>query len=108
MFTSGKSVHMLNPYKTVTGKYTAGALLPLMCDYPEPWQFGFQDPATPHMEGIIDLHHDIFFFLIFITVVVMWMMGTIIIYFNEKYVSAWAGDNYKPSRVYHHSLLEII
>jgi hypothetical protein len=25
---------------------------------------GFQDAATPIMQGIIDLHHDIFFFLI--------------------------------------------
>jgi len=36
------------------------------------------------------------------------MLGTIIIYFNEKSVTAWAGDNYRPSRVYHHSLLEIV
>jgi Heme/copper-type cytochrome/quinol oxidases, subunit 1 len=49
MLTSGKPVRVLNPYKTVTGKYIAGALLPLMCDYPEPWQAGFQDPATPVM-----------------------------------------------------------
>jgi len=40
------------------------------------------------MQGIIDLHHDIMFFLIFIIVFVLWMMGTIIIYFNEKTVSA--------------------
>jgi len=26
-------------------------------DAPEPWQCGFQDPATHVMEGIIDLHH---------------------------------------------------
>ena len=31
-------------------------------DAPEPWQIGFQDPATPIMQGIIDLHHDIIFF----------------------------------------------
>jgi len=36
------------------------------------------------------------------------MMATIILYFNEKSVSAWAGDNYQPSRVYHNSLLEIV
>jgi hypothetical protein len=36
MLTQGKPVNMLNPYKTVTGQYTAGALLPMMCDYPEP------------------------------------------------------------------------
>ena len=32
------------------------------CDAAEPWQVGFQDAATPMMQGIIDLHHDIFFF----------------------------------------------
>jgi hypothetical protein len=26
------------------------------------WQVHFQDPATPIMEGLIDLHHHIFFF----------------------------------------------
>jgi cytochrome c oxidase subunit 1 len=36
MLTAGKPVRVLNPYKTVTGKYTAGAMLPLMCDYPTP------------------------------------------------------------------------
>ena len=29
------------------------------CDAAEPWQLGFQDAATPMMQGIIDLHHDI-------------------------------------------------
>jgi hypothetical protein len=29
----------------------------------EPWQLDFQDPATPIMEGIINLHNDIMFFL---------------------------------------------
>ena len=32
-------------------------------DAPEPWQFGFQDPATPIMEGIINFHNHIMFFL---------------------------------------------
>ena len=31
-------------------------------DAPEKWQRNFQDPATPVMEKIIDLHHDIQFF----------------------------------------------
>jgi len=33
-------------------------------DSPEDWQIGFQDPASPIMQGIIELHHDLFFFLI--------------------------------------------
>jgi cytochrome c oxidase subunit II-like protein len=35
-------------------------------DSPEAWQIGFQDPASPIMQGIIELHHDLFFFLIVI------------------------------------------
>lgn len=31
-------------------------------DIAESWQLGFQDPATPVMEGIINFHHDLFFF----------------------------------------------
>jgi hypothetical protein len=31
-------------------------------DSATPYQLGFQDPATPIMEGIIDLHHDLAFF----------------------------------------------
>jgi len=32
------------------------------CDAPEPWQLGFQDPATPAMEGMIDFHDYIMVF----------------------------------------------
>jgi hypothetical protein len=32
-------------------------------DAPVAWQMLFQDPATSNMEGIVDLHHDICFFL---------------------------------------------
>src|SRR5690625_2269219 len=48
------------------------------------WQMGFQDPATPIMEGIIDLHHHIFFFLIVISFFVLWMAGFILVRFSEK------------------------
>ena len=34
---------------------------------------GFLDSATPTMEGIIDLHHYIFFYLILILVFVTWV-----------------------------------
>lgn len=38
----------------------------------------FQDPATPIMEGIIDLHHYICFFLIVTLIFVSWMLLVII------------------------------
>jgi cytochrome c oxidase subunit 2 len=44
------------------------------CDAAEPWQLGSQDAATPLLQGINDLHHDIFFFLILILVFVSRML----------------------------------
>jgi hypothetical protein len=41
-----------------------GLFIFFFCDSANNYQFGFQDPATFLMEGIIDLHHDIMFFLI--------------------------------------------
>jgi heme/copper-type cytochrome/quinol oxidase subunit 2 len=38
----------------------------LFLDFPRINQWNFQDPASPLMEGIIDLHHDIFFVLLLI------------------------------------------
>jgi heme/copper-type cytochrome/quinol oxidase subunit 2 len=35
-------------------------------DAATPWQLGFQDPASPTMEGIINFHHDLMFFISFI------------------------------------------
>ena len=69
------------------------------------YPFSFQDSASPIMEGIIDLHHDIMFFLIFVVIFVLWMLISIVLYFNKTTVHAWAGDNYKPSRVYHNATL---
>lgn len=42
----------------------------------------FQDPATPIMEGIIDLHHYICFFLIVVLIFVSWMLISIIFRFS--------------------------
>ena len=51
-------------------------------DFPLKWQFFFQDPATSIMENIIDLHHDIMFFLILITLLTSWMLYRIIFLFK--------------------------
>jgi heme/copper-type cytochrome/quinol oxidase subunit 2 len=56
---------MEEPAKKIRNPYT------YMHEYlPESWQFGFLRPATDIMEGIIDLHHDIMFFLIVISLFV--------------------------------------
>lgn len=44
-------------------------------DSPDFFQLGFQDPATPLMEGIINFHNHIMFFLVGISVFVVWLMG---------------------------------
>lgn len=43
---------------------------------------GFQDPATPLMEGIIDLHHHILFFIIVIIILVLWLLFIIVFKFT--------------------------
>ena len=57
------------------------------CDAAEPWQLGSQDAATPIMQGIIDLHHEIFFFLI-----------PIFVFVSRILVRAWQ----KSQRAYTH------
>jgi len=53
------------------------------------WQFGFQDPATLLMEGIIDLHHDVMFFLIWIVVLVSFFIFEFVIgTLNIKYLTS--------------------
>jgi cytochrome c oxidase subunit 2 len=47
------------------------------------WQCLFQDPASSIMENIIDLHHDIVFFLFVIIIFTSWMLSRIIFFFRE-------------------------
>ncbi|XP_044969886.1 cytochrome c oxidase subunit 2-like [Hordeum vulgare subsp. vulgare] len=72
-----------------------------LCDAAEPWQLGSQDAATPMMQGIIDLHHDIFFFLILILVFVSQMLVRALWHFNEQ-------TNPIPQRIVHATTIEII
>lgn len=56
----------------------------LFCDLPEAWRFGFQDPATPVMEGLIDLFHNICFYLVLVLVLVGWMLIANLVTFTGK------------------------
>ena len=44
--------------------------------------FGFQDPATPVMEGIINFHNDLMTILIFVLVFVFYFLNRIMILFS--------------------------
>jgi len=46
----------------------------LFNDAPLPWGLYFQDSATPQMEGLVELHDTIMFYLIIILFAVAWMM----------------------------------
>ena len=54
-----------------------------LCDSPESWQYGFQDPASPIMEGIINLHHDIVFYETVIFGAVSWIFFRTFVVFHE-------------------------
>jgi hypothetical protein len=66
-------------------------------------QVVFQAPATPIMEGIIDLHHDIMFFLVFISIFVLYLLVAVVVLFSEK-----ENDVRDTSAVSHHTVLEVI
>ncbi len=79
-------------------------------------QIGFQDPATPIMEGIIDLHHNIFFYLIIITGLVIWMLSQIYLNFNHIWDFPKTKNHLKlrldffnhTSKLFHGTWLEIV
>ena len=53
------------------------------------------------MQGIIDLHHDIVFFLIFVAVFVLWMITRTLYHFN-------ASKNPVPQKLLHGTTIEIL
>lgn len=70
-------------------------------DAARPWQIGFQDPATPIMEGIINFHNHIMFFLFMIITFVSWLMFRCLYLFIET-------PNSKAEKWAHSTTLEIV
>ena len=62
---------------------------------------GFQEPASPLMEGLIALHSDIWAIMLFVAGFVLYMI------FNTLY-RFYAGSTHTSYKVHHHSLIEII
>lgn len=53
-------------------------------DVPTPWAVYFQDSATPNMEGIIELHNNIMFYLIVILCLVSYILYNIITVYSKS------------------------
>lgn len=75
MFTS-----IFNYLFNLTANFNSSSLY---LDAPEPWQIGFQDPASPGFEGIIALHDSILFYLVLISVSVFWLIFSLIRHFSS-------------------------
>jgi cytochrome c oxidase subunit 2 len=50
--------------------------------YATAWQIGFQDAASPMMEGILNLHNDLLAFMVSIIIFVVWLLGRAIIKYD--------------------------
>ena len=72
-------------------------------DSSTPWQLYFQDSASPVMEGIMNLHHDLMFFITFIFFFVLVVMARTLQYFQMDSVNANLAGN-----VVHGTVIEII
>jgi len=70
-------------------------------DSAQPWQFGFQDAASPVMEGIINLHHDLMYIIIFILVFTFYMLSRALYSYHED-------RSPKPSLFVHGTTIEIL
>ncbi len=68
---------------------------------PLPWQMGFQEPATPVMERIVNFHN---LLLVIISVIVVFVVG-LLVYVIIRFR---ASRNPIPSKTTHNTLLEVI
>lgn len=70
-------------------------------DAAEAWGLNLQDPATPIMEGIIEFHNHLMFFIVLIAIFTTWVLGRCIYFYNEN-------TNSKPEMFTHSTPLEIV
>jgi cytochrome c oxidase subunit 2 len=59
----------------------------MYCDFPEAWRIGLQDPATPIMEGLIDLFNNLCFYLLLVLILVGWMVIANLKYFTRHEIA---------------------
>ena len=60
-------------------------VLSMFLDAPSPWGIYFQDSATPQMEGLVELHDNIMYYLVIVLFAVGWILVSLVInYLNIK------------------------
>lgn len=74
------------------------------CDAPRPWGIYFQDSATPQMEGLIELHDNILFYLSIILFGVGWILLAII----RNYNNTWSYSPIANKYTSHGTSVELI
>ena len=82
---------------TIAGMLGSTAALAL----PQNWEMNFQPAATPVMERIEDFHHLLLVIITLISLFVLALLIWIMIRYNKR-------ANPVPSKVTHHTLLEVI
>jgi len=68
---------------------------------PEPWQMGFQAPASPTMASIKEFHDLLLVIISCIAVFVMILLGYVLVRFNAK-------SNPVPSKTTHNTVIEVL
>ena len=83
-------------------KFLLKNIMLLNMDAPTPWGIYFQDSATPQMEGLVELHDNIMYYLVIIIFSVGWVLLSII----RNYVSTKSPISHKYLN--HGTLIELI
>lgn len=94
---------MTRLFGTVLALGLTAAVLPAvaLADQPKPWQMGFQEPVSPVMAQIIDLHDFITWIMVAVVVLVFAVLAYVMVRFNEQ-------RNPTPSKKAHNLPLEIV
>ena len=74
------------------------------CDAPRPWGIYFQDSATPQMEGLVELHDNILFYLFIILFGVGWILMLIV----RRYAYTQSQSPISNKYLSHGTLVELI
>lgn len=59
----------------------------ILNDVPTPWAVYFQDSATPNMEGILELHNNVMFYILIILGFVSYVLYNVLVTYNKAAIA---------------------